>query len=152
MTSIILRTATRFLLPLLLLFSLFLLLRGHNEPGGGFVGGLVAASSFALYALAFGVSAAREVLGRDPRTLIGVGLLAALGSGIVSLAVRQPLMTGQWGVIHTTGLGQVHVGTPVLFDLGVYLVVMGITLTIILTLAENPEENASTTPDAGAPR
>ena len=60
MISLILRTATRYLLPLLLLFSIFLLLRGHNEPGGGFVAGLVAATAFALYALSTNVAAARQ--------------------------------------------------------------------------------------------
>ncbi len=63
MTSLILSTATRYMLPLLLLFSIFLLLRGHNEPGGGFVGGLVAAAAFALYAIAFDVATARRTLG-----------------------------------------------------------------------------------------
>jgi multicomponent Na+:H+ antiporter subunit B len=128
------------MLPLLLLFSLFLLIRGHNEPGGGFVGGLVAASSFALYALAFGVPATRTVLGIDPRTLIGVGLLVALVSAVVSLAVGRSLMTGLWVALPLPGLGEVHVGTPLLFDIGVYLVVMGVTLTIILVLAETPSE------------
>ncbi|HMN02746.1 MAG TPA: MnhB domain-containing protein, partial [Geobacter anodireducens] len=66
MQSLFLATAVRLLLPLLLLFSLFLLLRGHNEPGGGFVGGLVAAAAFALHALAHGVAAARRVLRVEP--------------------------------------------------------------------------------------
>ena len=73
MTSSILRTATRFLMPLLLLFALFLLLRGHNEPGGGFVGGLVVAAAFVLYAIAYGVAAGRRALLVDPSTLLGAG-------------------------------------------------------------------------------
>ncbi len=134
--SLILRTATRFLLPLLLLFSLFLLLRGHNSPGGGFVGGLVAAAAFALYALAFDVATARQLLRIDPRQLIAVGLLVALGSGLVAWLARKPFMTGQWGSITLPGIGPVHLGTPLFFDVGVYLVVVGVTLTIILSLAE----------------
>ena len=62
----ILSTATRYLLPLLLMFSIFLLLRGHNEPGGGFVGGLVAGAALALYAMALGLPSARQVLGIEP--------------------------------------------------------------------------------------
>ena len=89
MTSLILRTATRFLMPLLLLFALFLLLRGHNEPGGGFVGGLVVAAAFVLYAIAYGVDAGRRALLVDPSTLLGVGLLVALGSGIPAV-LRRP--------------------------------------------------------------
>lgn len=134
--SLILRTATRFLLPLLLLFSLFLLLRGHNSPGGGFVGGLVAAAAFALYALAFDVAAARQLLRIDPRQLIAVGLLVALASGMVAWLAREPFMTARWGDITLPGIGPVPLGTPLIFDLGVYLVVVGVMLTIILSLAE----------------
>lgn len=134
MTSLILSTATRYMLPLLLLFSVFLLLRGHNEPGGGFVGGLVAAAAFALYAIAYDVKTARHLLGVDPRTLIGLGLLTALGSGVASLTTGRPFMTGLWSEYAVLILGKV--GTPLLFDTGVYLVVIGVTLTIIFALAE----------------
>ena len=85
MKSLILRTATRFLMPLLLLFALFLLFRGHNEPGGGFVGGLVVAAAFILYAIAYGVSAGRSALLIDPSTLVGIGLLVAFGTGIAAV-------------------------------------------------------------------
>ncbi len=134
MTSLILSTATRYILPLLLLFSVFLLLRGHNEPGGGFVGGLVAAAAFALYVIAFDVATARRTLGIDPRILIGLGLLVALGSGVISLFAGQPFMTGLWSGYTVPLLGKV--GTPLFFDIGVYLVVIGVTLTIIFALAE----------------
>lgn len=136
MNSLILRVATRFMLPLLLLYSVFLLLRGHNEPGGGFSGGLVAASAFVLYGFAFGVPEAKWALRVDPRGLIGAGLLAALGSGCLSLLYGQPLMTGLWGEWDVPAIGTLHVGTPLLFDTGVYLVVVGVTLSIIFPLAE----------------
>jgi multicomponent Na+:H+ antiporter subunit B len=134
MTSLILSTATRYILPLLLLFSIFLLLRGHNEPGGGFVGGLVAAAAFALYAIAFDVATARRTLGVDTRTLIGLGLLVALSSALAALIAGQPFMTGLWSEYAVPLLGKV--GTPLLFDTGVYLVVIGVALTIIFGLAE----------------
>ena len=132
--SLILSTATRYLLPLLLLFSVFLLLRGHNEPGGGFVGGLVAAAAFALDAIAHGVAQARRLLGVDPRTLMGLGLLIALASGLLGLAGGDPFMTGLWTEGKLPVLGQV--GTPLLFDAGVYLVVIGVILTIVFALSE----------------
>lgn len=135
MTSLILRTAARFLFALLLLFSIFLLLRGHNEPGGGFVGGLVAASAFSLYAIAYDVTTTRQLLRIDPRTLIGVGLLAATASGLVATFAGRPFMTGVWGSL-TLGAATLDVGTPLLFDTGVYLAVLGVALTIILSLAE----------------
>ncbi len=136
MTSLILRTATRFLLPLLLLFSLFLLVRGHHEPGGGFSGGLVAAAAFALYRFGFGAEEAARVLPVDARTLIGAGLLVAIVSGSLALLIGRPLMTALWGQVFVPGVGALDLGTPLLFDVGVYLAVVGVTLSIILPLAE----------------
>ncbi len=137
--SLILSTATRAILPLMLVFSVFLLLRGHNEPGGGFVGGLVAAASFALYSFSFGVDEAQRALRVEPRNLIGVGLLIAVCSGFFGLFQNKPFMKGVWLNDPLPVLGKV--GTPVLFDLGVYLVVIGITLTIIFSLAEAEVES-----------
>jgi multicomponent Na+:H+ antiporter subunit B len=138
MTSLILSAATRFLLPLLLLFSIFVLLRGHNEPGGGFVGGLIAAAAFALHAIATDVRRARRTLQADPRTLIAAGLLVALGSGIFGPIAGRPFMSGFWVTLDVPLVEELHIGTPLLFDGGVYLVVLGVTLTIIFSLAEEP--------------
>jgi multicomponent Na+:H+ antiporter subunit B len=136
MASIILRLTVRLLLPLLLLFSLFLFERGHNEPGGGFAGGLVAAAAWALYAIAYSAAEARRALRVEPRLLIGVGLVLALASGLWGLLARGAFLAGLWGTLAVPGLGEVDLGTPVLFDLGVYLAVFGVTLTIIFALAE----------------
>lgn len=136
MTSLILRTATRALVPLLLLLSIFLLLRGHNEPGGGFIGGLVGAAGFALFGIAFGVPLTRTLLRADPQTIIALGLVFAASSGILSLFFGEPYLTGRWGTIDVPGIGEIAIGTALLFDGGVYLVVVGMTLLIILTLAE----------------
>lgn len=127
--SIILRTAARALLPLMLLFAAFLFLAGHNEPGGGFIAGLVAAGGFAVYALAWGVPDARKVLRTDPIMLMAVGLAIAGLSGFIGFLWGRPYMTGIWNM-------DIKQGTPVLFDLGVFLVVVGVTLTAIFTLAE----------------
>ena len=138
MDSIVLRTATRYLLPLLLLFSIFAMLRGHNEPGGGFVGGLVAATAFALYAISDGVASARELLQISPRRLIGVGLLIAASSGLIGMVWGDPFMTAHWDTRTIPVVGKL--GTPLLFDIGVYLVVIGVALTIIFALIEAEEE------------
>jgi len=129
--SLILGVAVRLLLPLLLLFSIFLLFRGHHAPGGGFVGGLVAAAALALYALAQGVTAARRLLRIPPQDVIAAGLLTALGSGVVGMLEGLPFLTGRWITVH-----HLKLGTPVIFDVGVYLVVIGVTLLIIFTLME----------------
>jgi multicomponent Na+:H+ antiporter subunit B len=137
MSPVILRTATQFMLPLLVLFSVFLLFRGHDEPGGGFVGGLIAAAAVTLYAIAFDVSAARRLLRVEPQGLIASGLLVAAGSGAWALASGDPFLTSQWWTLALPLLGEWHVGTPVLFDVGVYLVVLGVTLLVLLTLMED---------------
>ena len=134
MRSSILQTATRFLMPLLLLFALFLLWRGHNEPGGGFVGGLVVAASFVLYAMAFGVNAGRRALLVDPSRLLGGGLFIALVSGIPASLSGRPFMTALW--TRVGGPAGLDVGTPLLFDVGVFLAVIGVVLTIVFTLAD----------------
>lgn len=135
MNSIILRTAARFLITLLMLFSIFLLLRGHNEPGGGFVGGLVAAAAFILHALAYDVSATLVALRVAPRMLIGAGLLLAVGSGLLPLLLGDPFLTAIWWEV-PLGAGVLDIGTPLIFDTGVYVTVLGVALTIMLALAE----------------
>ena len=136
MISLILRTVTRLMLPLLLLYSIFLLLRGHNEPGGGFAAGLVAASAFALYALAFDVESARRALQIRPDMLIAIGLLVAVGSSMLAIARGKEFMTGLWTSMPLPVDVTLAVGTPLVFDLGVYLVVIGVTAMIVLNLAE----------------
>lgn len=134
MFSIILSTASRYLLPLLLIFSFFLLLRGHNEPGGGFVGGLVAAAAYALYFIANGVDEAKKLLKAEPIKLIAIGLLLAVISTLPSLLMDKNFMTGVWLDTNFPVIGKI--GTPLIFDVGVYLLVLGIALKIIFSLAE----------------
>ena len=132
MNTMILRETTRRLVPLILVFSVFLLLRGHEHPGGGFVGGLVAAIAFSLYAFVFGPRAARGVLRADPRAVGAVGLAVAIASGLVgSMRDTAPFLTGQWGT-----LAGLKIGTPVMFDVGVYLVVIGVVLTFVIGIKE----------------
>jgi multisubunit Na+/H+ antiporter MnhB subunit len=135
MTSSILQTAVRLLMPLLLLFAVFLLLRGHNQPGGGFVGGLVVAASFVLYSIAFGVEAARRALLVRPSMLLGVGLLVAFVSGLPAVVAGHAFMTALWTTV-AAGSMVIAVGTPLVFDVGVFLAVIGVVLTIVFTLAE----------------
>lgn len=134
MNSLILSTATRLLLPLMLLYSVFLLIRGHNEPGGGFVGGLVAASAIALIKFSSGLERARAALRFDPITLVGTGLLVAFASGLLPLVAGMPFLTALWWDQKIPVL--LKAGTPVLFDLGVHVLVVGVVLTMIFALSE----------------
>lgn len=136
MSSLILQTAARSLVSLMLLFSIFLLLRGHNEPGGGFIGGLVAAAAFTLYAIAFNVESARQFLRVNPQTMIAYGLLFAIIAGVMGFFTGDQFLTGLWTTPVVPGFGELHLGTTLIFDIGVFLVVIGVTLLIVLTLAE----------------
>ncbi len=135
MSSIILQAAARVLMPLLLVFAVFVLFRGHNEPGGGFVAGLVVAIAFVLRALAEGPRAAREALLVTPWQLLGSGLLVALAAAFVPVAMGRPFLTAIWSSIGPAEW-ELIVGTPLLFDIGVCMVVIGVVLTITLSLTE----------------
>ena len=134
MTSLILREAARLLVGVMLMFSVFMLLRGHNEPGGGFIGGLIAAIAFSLYALACGPEAVREALRIDPRVLAMIGLGLSILAGLIALVEPAPFLTGIWAEI-----AGVKLGSPLVFDVGVFLAVIGAVLTIVLTLKEEQD-------------
>lgn len=136
MTSLILQTTMRLLLPVLLLYSLFLFFRGHNYAGGGFIGGLVAGGAFALYALAYDVKPLQELLDIKPTTVLTWGLFFALGAGLLPVLMGYPFLTGEWFLLKVPRLGELHIGTSLFFELGVYLVVIGSTLTILINLME----------------
>ena len=132
MESIILRTTARFLAPLLILRSFWVYYRGHNNPGGGFIGGLIAAAGYTFYALSHSVDYARAKFYFDPTKVSAFGLLTALSSALLSMFKGQAFMTSLWGHI-----GPIHVGTPMLFDLGVYFAVVGFSLQVIFILMED---------------
>ncbi len=134
MNSLILRTTTMLLITILLLFSVFLLLRGHDLPGGGFIGGLTAAAAVALYVLAFGAQAANEMVRVRPRALLGFGLTAAVVAGLIAVLFGTPFLTGHWLIIDLPGSAEVKLSTVLLFDVGVYLVVVGTVLTMLFAL------------------
>jgi len=134
MKTIILKTASGYLLPLLLLFAVFILLRGHYEPGGGFVGGLVAAVAFVLHAFANGLKETRKFMKIHPGVLIPFGLTISLLSGLAPMFVGDAFMKGIWLEQPLPVIGLV--GSALFFDIGVFFVVIGITLTILFTLSE----------------
>ncbi len=136
--SVILQSATRLLVPLLVLLSVAALLRGHNAPGGGFVGGLIAAAAVVLQAYSCGSPSARRLLVLDPRTYLGIGLLVAIISGLwAPLLHGQPVFTGVWGTFAVPAVGELKIGTPVTFDIGVYLTVLGVVASMALELLED---------------
>ena len=139
MRSIVLTATAKLFFGLMLLASLWLLLRGHNEPGGGFVGGLVGAAAFATLALAMGVDAAKRRLIVHPIVLMSIGLIIALLSGVPGIVLDNSFLTHQWGSL-PLGITNLKLGTTIAFDIGVYLVVVGGVLAFMFRLyVEEPE-------------
>ncbi len=132
MNTLIFRTMAPVLGVLLAAFSLLILLGGHNAPGGGFAGGLVAAAAAIVYGMARGVPETRRLLLLDHIAIVGVGGLVAFASGVVSILVGKPFLTGLW-------LPFAVFGTPGLFDVGVYLAVFGTVAAIVLALEDSGE-------------
>lgn len=141
MKSVILSTATRLLVPAILVLSVFVFWRGHNEPGGGFVGGLLAAAAFALLEKAEGRARAARALRVDPQSVAAFGLGCAVVAGIWGGVATGAFLKGMWPLYH---LG-LPFGSIFLFDLGVYLVVLGSICSILFAL----EESVSTDADPG---
>lgn len=135
MRSLILAAATRVVFPLLLLFSVFLLFRGHNEPGGGFVGGLVFATAIILQYIVGGTLWVESRLRIHPLYWIAVGLLCAAAAGIVAGLAGEPFLASQAWHASLPLLGEIHLSTVLLFDLGVYLLVVGATVLMLVAIA-----------------
>ena len=140
MNSTILNAATRLVVALLLLFSVFMLLRGHNLPGGGFIGGLIGATAFVLHAIAMGAQATRDTLRFEPQNIAMIGLGIALASGVFAVFFGEAFFTGQWWFAGADPNDPDDKGLPIssvlVFDIGVYLVVFGSILTLVLALEE----------------
>ncbi len=137
MNSIILHVGARLLVGILLVFSVFMLLRGHNLPGGGFIGGLIAAVGFVVYAISCGTAEARQALRVPPERIAFAGLGIALVSGLFSILFGDAPFTGQWLFLFAEDGGKgLPLSSVLIFDIGVYLVVMGAILTLVFALEE----------------
>ncbi len=137
MTSLILKAATRLLVGLILTFSVYLLLRGHNAPGGGFAAALVAGTGFALFAIAEGPAVVRQAVRFAPQKIAMSGLGLAIASGLTATLTGQPFLTGIWWIWQNDNSQKLAIGTPLFFDVGVFFTVLGTILTLILALEEN---------------
>ncbi|MFO7581622.1 monovalent cation/H+ antiporter subunit A [Guyparkeria sp.] len=131
---LLLRTFTQLILPLTLLFGFFVFLRGHNEPGGGFIAGLIVASAVVAQYMANGIENAEAKLHLPNHGIIGVGLLVALGTGLVSMLFGVPFLTSAYTHLDLPVIGDIEIASAIAFDLGVFLVVLGSTVLILLNL------------------
>jgi multicomponent Na+:H+ antiporter subunit B len=120
---------------LILAAAAWVLLRGHNEPGGGFIGGLVALAATAAHAIVFGVTAARRRLPFGPLPLAASGVILALGSGLPAVLVGKPCLTHLWFDL-PLGFATLPLSTVLLFDAGVFCAVWGTLAGYVLALLQ----------------
>lgn len=133
MNTIIFRTIAPLIVAIMLVFSVYVCLRGHNEPGGGFIGGLIAASAIAIFGMSSGVERVRAAIRVDPMAIAGFGVFIAALSGLLSLFTGSPFLTSIWLYIDL-GETVLPLSTPMIFDIGVYFVVFGTISAIALAL------------------
>ena len=137
--SVILETCVRLVFHTVLVFGVYLLFAGHNSPGGGFVGGLVAGSAFVLRYVSGGRTELRSAVPVDPGIPLGAGLVVATGSGMAAWLFGADLLTSAYGSTVLPVLGEVKASTVLIFDIGVFLVVIGLVLTLLRTLGADAE-------------
>ena len=135
MNSLILKNSTRIIFPFMLLFSFFLLFRGHNLPGGGFTAGLMAGAAFVLDAFAFNVDHSLRILRMTPANVMALGLTLAVISGLVGLFLGGEFFKGYWLAIDIPLIPKL--GTPLLFDIGVFALVMGMVIKLVFPNLKN---------------
>jgi multicomponent K+:H+ antiporter subunit A len=130
---LVLVVATRVLLPLALAVGVYIFLRGHNQPGGGFIAGLVVAIAVIMQYMASGYAWAAERGRFDGHALLGAGVLVAGLTGLGSFLFGRPFLTSSFGYFHLPLIGEVELATAILFDIGVFLTVVG---TVLLSLSQ----------------
>ncbi|WHX48393.1 Na+/H+ antiporter subunit A [Paenibacillus woosongensis] len=135
--DVILRMTSRVAMFIILTFSLYLFFAGHNNPGGGFIGGLMTSAALVLLAIAYGQEVMRSIVPLDFRKVMASGLFIAFLTGLGSLWFGVPFLSHAFGHAHLSILGEVELATAVIFDLGVYLTVVGVTMTIILEIGRD---------------
>ncbi|AQY50099.1 monovalent cation/H+ antiporter subunit B [Listeria weihenstephanensis FSL R9-0317] len=135
--DVLLRNVTKVVVFIILLFALHLFMGGHYNPGGGFVAGLISAGAITLTLIAYDTQTVKSMLNINTIMMTGVGLLFAVGTGMIGIIMGDPFLTHKFGHVDLPILGDTSLHTATIFDLGVYLVVVGVTLTIIQTIGES---------------
>lgn len=135
--DVIFRTIAKWLAYMIIGFSVFIFFAGHNAPGGGFIGGLIGAGALLVLTLAFGTGTVRKILPVDYRLMTATGLLIAVFTGIGSFVFDVPFLSHTFGHVDLPLFGETELATATIFDLGVYLTVIGVTMTIILKIGED---------------
>ncbi len=133
----ILQVAAKVLVFIIMTFSIYILFAGHHNPGGGFIGGLITASALLLLYVAFDVETVKDIIPIDFKIVGATGLLMAILTGAGAIFLDVPFLTQKYTYVDLPLFGKTGIGTAVLFDLGVYLAVIGTTMTLIRSISED---------------
>lgn len=136
-TDVYLQTATKILVFMIMTFSIYVLFAGHNNPGGGFIGGLITASALVLLYIAFDLQTVQEVIPVDYKKLAATGVIVSVLTGVGSLVLDVPFLSQTFKYVELPFLGKTELTTAMIFDLGVYMCVVGTTMTIITSISED---------------
>lgn len=142
--STVMDTTVRLVFHSALILSLYLLVAGHNQPGGGFVGGLVAAAAVALQYVAGGVEDVRAVSRVRPWFILGGGLIVALATALAPLVAGGALLESGWTYVTLPVVGELKLTSTLAFDTGVYAVVVGVVLMVFEAFGDEPERDRRT--------
>ncbi len=137
LNDVMLHSITKIVTFIILAFSIYLFFAGHNNPGGGFIGGLMTAGALLLMYVSFDLKTMKKIIPFNYTFMIALGLLISLGTGISSMFLGYPFLTQFFDYFDLPILGNTELATAVLFDVGIYLVVVGIAILAILTIAED---------------
>ncbi|MEF2968584.1 Na(+)/H(+) antiporter subunit B [Paenibacillus sp. M1] len=135
--NVILKTVTRVAVVIIFTFSIYLFLNGHHQPGGGFIGGLSTAAAIVLLYLSFGIEKVRENIRIDFKKLAAVGVLIAVGTGLLGAIFGKPFLFQIFGHVDLPIFGDTELATAMIFDTGVALAVIGTAVVIILGISED---------------
>jgi multicomponent Na+:H+ antiporter subunit B len=136
-TDVYLQTLTKILVFIIMTFSIYILFAGHHNPGGGFIGGLITASALILLYFAYDLETVRDIIPVDYKKMAAAGVLLSVLTGVVSLFLDIPFLTQGFKYVELPFLGKTEIASALPFDLGVYLTVVGSTMTIITTISED---------------
>ncbi|MFX3636999.1 MAG: Na(+)/H(+) antiporter subunit B [Candidatus Pristimantibacillus sp.] len=136
-TDVYLQTATKILVFIIMTFSIYILFAGHHNPGGGFIGGLITASALVLLYIAFDLQSVRDIIPVDFNQLAATGVLVAVLTGAASFLFDVPFLSQTFTYVNLPLLGKTELASAVIFDLGVYMTVIGTTMTIITSISED---------------
>ncbi|AXI00321.1 Na(+)/H(+) antiporter subunit B [Sporosarcina sp. PTS2304] len=137
--DVILQTVTKIVFFIILTFGVELFLSGHNNPGGGFIGGLVLSSAFVLLYLVYDIETVHRGTPFDFKRVAAFGVLLAVGTGLLSFVFNVPFLSQTTWTVNLPVFGETELGTMTIFEAGVALTVLGVVVTIILGISEDVE-------------